>query len=540
MLAKINSLKNVLSLLYLVAVTGFAQYTETMDLHGLVKNMKADYALVNDNAENDQSSKLISAINAVHDQGGGVIRISKGVYLFSDVYLKSNVHLVIEAGTVIKTDSEKKVVFKLTTENSVQKKDAQAYIENVSIRGEGGAFVVDYHTRLYGDKQRVIVASMVKNFLIQDMVVKDNYSVYCGITLSPSSEKIADVSDWEVSRPTNGTLKNISHYKASPGYGLVQCHGAQNVHFENLYAEGGVTFRLEVGANNKNVGVYDLTAKNMINKNGRCAVMLGPHSAKNGIITVDGATAISSTYAVTVGDGGVKEGAPDQTPGYFHNDSFIDHVLAIYGESAQVKGPTLLYYPSVSDYFEKLKIFSDGKFYEGPSVTALLNGAQNYSITIGTHISYRGFPETMSKTLIDLSDKRAASWGNEKADWKTAHPGDEYISDKGVSTNDYEAVAYDFSTNLSVPIINTTEGIDVYPVPASEYVSLKSENWQEKFLDVFFYNAIGKRVQENKNLKVQNGVLKISVVNLKKGMYVLKVKNNSGVLKVAKPILISK
>ncbi|SDW85606.1 hypothetical protein SAMN05444411_102318 [Lutibacter oricola] len=419
-----------------------AQYKEVMNPKGFTVNLKKDYGLKDDNAKNNQSYKLRKAIGEVNAKGGGNIVIPKGVYSLSSIYLKSNVHILIEAGTVIKPMLGEGVVFNLSTDKKDEKKNPKLFVENVSVRGKGGAFIIDYHTRKYKDRQRAIIGKMVKNFLIQDMIVKDNYSVFCGITLAPSNEKVKDVSNWEVSRPTFGTIKNITHYKASPGYGLVQCHGAQNVHFENLYAEGGVSFRLEVGANNKNVGVYDLTAKNIINKNGRCAVMLGPHSAKNGIIKVDGVKSISSTFAVTVGDGGVKKDAPDQTPGYFHKDSSIDNIVAIYGKSAQVKGPTFLEYPKVSDYFEHLKVFSDGKFYEGPAVTAVHYGPTTYNIKIGKNIKMEGFPHMNDKPIVTRADKRKESWGAEKKFWKKAHPGDEFVLDKGVVVKDYAVKAY--------------------------------------------------------------------------------------------------
>ena len=58
--------------------------------------------------------------------------------------------------------------------------------------------------------------------------------------MAPTSTRIKDVSNWEVSRATNGTIRNCRIFNANPGYGLVQCHGAQSLHFEDIYAKGGV------------------------------------------------------------------------------------------------------------------------------------------------------------------------------------------------------------------------------------------------------------------------------------------------------------
>ncbi|NJB83667.1 hypothetical protein [Wenyingzhuangia aestuarii] len=497
MITKISKL--ITAMLFFVFITTNAQYKETMNPKGFKVDLKKDYGLVNDNAKKPQGYLLQKAIDDVNSKkNGGSIYIPKGVYNISDVTLKSNVHILIEKGTVLKSgrvsvaganspkgpkkgngkeesvshakkEKKKKVSKgkKNKKKGDTSKKDKGAkntkkgevtkgvffvlnaknggteYIENVSIRGVGGAFTIDYHNLKSKDRQRAIIVSMAKNFLIENMIVKDNYTVYCGITLSPSGEKVKDVKNWEVSRPTFGTIRNITHFRGSPGYGLVQCHGAQNVHYENLYSEGGVTFRLEVGANNKNVGVYDLTAKNIINKNGRCAVMLGPHSAKNGIIKVDGVTSISSTYAVKVGDGHVKSGAPDQTPGYFHDDSSITNIHAIYGKSAQIKRSSFTDYPSIEAYYNDLKVFSDYKFFEGPSIGAVENSALSFHVNI-SNITMEGFPYHNDKPIITHKDRRDGNWGEEKKAWEKAHTGKEFKSNKGVIAEDYQAKAYNF------------------------------------------------------------------------------------------------
>jgi len=128
---------------------------------------------------------------------------------------------------------------------------------------------------------------MVKNFLIADLDVKDNFTTYCGITLTPLQTK-RESKDWPVSRATDGTVRNCRIFNASPGYGLTQLHGAQSVHFEDIYAKGGVTLRLGTGAVGDKTAIYDISARNVVNEDGRCAVMLGPHSAMNGVVKVDG------------------------------------------------------------------------------------------------------------------------------------------------------------------------------------------------------------------------------------------------------------
>ena len=119
-----------------------------------------------------------------------------------------------------------------------------------------------------------------------------------------------------------------------------------------------MTLRLETGAVGHKTGVYDITAKNVVNENGRCAVMFGPHSAMNGVVKVDGVVSKSSTYAVTIGKGGVKEAElklnPDATDGIFAEGSYVKNIHAVFGKTAQVKTHAMLAIPE--EYYEDLKL----------------------------------------------------------------------------------------------------------------------------------------------------------------------------------------
>ena len=80
---------------------------------------------------------------------------------------------------------------------------------------------------------RFIICRLVKNFLIADAVIKDNYTKFCGLTLVPTTTKGGD--KWEVSLPTNGEIRNCRILNANSGYGLCQLHGAQSIYFRNIY-----------------------------------------------------------------------------------------------------------------------------------------------------------------------------------------------------------------------------------------------------------------------------------------------------------------
>ena len=84
------------------AVTAWAEYTETMNPKGLTKNLKSDYGLADDKAKANQSETFQKAINELAASGGGRLIVPKGTYRLAGVRLKSNIHLLIEKGTVIK------------------------------------------------------------------------------------------------------------------------------------------------------------------------------------------------------------------------------------------------------------------------------------------------------------------------------------------------------------------------------------------------------------------------------------------------------
>jgi len=406
-----------------------AEYKETMDPEGRTGNL-ASYGLVDDNAKSNQSDVFQKAIDDMAGKGGGRLIVSKGTYRLGRVLLKSNIHLLIEAGTVIKPywpEDTKVVVFNLDAERPEKKKkmtseQERAFIENVSIRGTGGRFTVDYSDREHqkGEGSRAILCKMVRNFLIENMDVKDNYTTYCGITLAPMQSNADDVKEWEVSRATDGLIRDCRIFKASPGYGLTQLHGAQSVHFEDLYAEGGVTLRLETGALGPQTAVFDITAKNVTNEKGRCAVMLGPHSAENGAVHVDGVTSIGSSYAVTMGKGSVKkaelERNPDATSGRFADGSSIRNIRAVFGRKAQTKKHCILEIPEA--YYGDLTLRWFDKFFEGPSIGAVRDSTEGAYRVVIENVTMEGFTYNADKPILTPEDFRPGKWPAELKKWE--------------------------------------------------------------------------------------------------------------------------
>ena len=377
-----------------------SSYKETITKVKLVKDLVKDYGLVSSQTK-DQSQKLQSAINDISKKGGGKLIVPKGTYVFYNVYMNSNVHLVVDKEAVFKPflgEKTKTNMLNFGVPSDVFKSNGEkeTYIENASIRASNGKFTVDYSdvdpNVAWGI--RFISCGQVKNFLISDFNVKDAFTTYCSVIFTPAKYKGS--RDWSVSRPTNGEIRNISIIDASPGYGLCQLHGAQSLYFEDLYAEGGVTLRLETGAGGDYVGVYDIQAKNIVNKDGKTTLLMGPHIAQNGRVLVDGIKAISTGYAVTMGDGfvGGKHSVNENAiKGRFGDDSRLINIHAVYGEMAQMKTQNLDLF--TDEQMKKVKYdnrqYDNLKWFIGPSQGVVREGTKGcYKVEI-SNVTFEGF-----------------------------------------------------------------------------------------------------------------------------------------------------
>jgi hypothetical protein len=152
-----TSVKRLLCLITIVALTSTskAEYEETMDSNGPTRNLQLDYGLVDDDASTDQSETFQKAIDDLAAKGGGRLIVPKGTYRLAGVRLRSNIHLLFENDTVIKPywpEGTKTIVFLLDAEHPANKRkltpeQEKTFIENVSIRGLGGRWIVDYADR---------------------------------------------------------------------------------------------------------------------------------------------------------------------------------------------------------------------------------------------------------------------------------------------------------------------------------------------------------------------------------------------------------
>ncbi|MFI3318147.1 MAG: hypothetical protein SNH88_03065 [Rikenellaceae bacterium] len=386
----------------------------------------------------DQSAKLQAIFDEYSAQGGGYLILPAGEYAFINVYMRSNIHLKVDEGATLypyyssslsrNANGELPIGNMLTFAQSTNTSSAE-YIEDCSISSlNGGRYTVDFRDIEYGVLQQVrfIVCRMVRNFQISDFNIEDNCTKYCALIFSPSMDQ--SCASWAVSRPTDGIVKNCSTFNAASGYGLMQFHGALRLEFDNLYAEGGVAFRLEPDITGSTHGIYDLKATNISAKNARAAVMFSPHTATNGTITIDGVRAESCSFGVLINAGFIDSdntNNPDAILGSYANDSSVSNIHIIYGTKGQSDAQQI--YAMTPDD-DKYALFehcyygdpSSTLTYVGPSLAAIFdttgyydatNTAISYLVTC-TNITSEGFPDHENSVLYDweIADRYSSRW----------------------------------------------------------------------------------------------------------------------------------
>ncbi len=284
------------------------------------------------------SAKLQSAIDKYAEKGGAKIHIDKGDYFIQGVKLRSNIHLLIDGGTILRpyTDNPKGAG---CFADGMDRGGAPT-VENVSIQGVGGRVDVLLAEELHDlyTKFVFINSRLVKGFYYA------NFNIYDHSTQSPSlGFGGAEPNPENFIGPTDGVVMNFTAIDAHFGYGLVQASSGRYIRFYNMHGIGGLTLRLETGSGNINEtqfgGVFDITGENISVVNGHGAVMCLPHGMKNGVVHFDGITAVASGEAFMISE--TEEGSRDLksvgNAGSFSDGSSVNNVTAIYGTKAQIK-----------------------------------------------------------------------------------------------------------------------------------------------------------------------------------------------------------
>lgn len=378
-----------------------------IDAKGYSRNAVTDYGMVSSKTKN-QSRELQAAIDDMSIRGGGNLLLPKGEYCFADVYMRSNVQLRINAKATLYPYYTPKTQNVIMLNFTPSKRDLEEkYIENCSVSCYGGDrytvdyshFVPDGHEGL--NKVRFALARLVRNFTIADANIMDHYTKFCGVIFVGAEPKEAS-EEWEVSRPTNGLIRNCRINNASHGYGMCQLHAARNLLFEDMEALGGVTLRLEAHAGGS-VGVFDIYARNIKNEYGKAAVMMNPHVVDQGMVTIDGVESRSSAFAVLIRPGFINKEArkdPNAKIGSYANGSRINNIHSIFGTKAQTeKKDVWIYEPDMLKYIKRAKKDDVYSQIEGASYTTVFdNTAGSYSV-ICTNVTYEGYPNHVDGVL---------------------------------------------------------------------------------------------------------------------------------------------
>jgi hypothetical protein len=311
----------------------------------VTQNLVKDYNVDNSFDTND-SEQLQKAIDYISENGGGKLIVPKGNYTFSDIKMKSDVHIEFDPKVIIRpskreNNNKNYSIFDFGSNSDV--------VQNVSLTSCSSRkkYTVDL---THAENFRVVVFALrnVDNFLFSGVLIKDKQTLYSSFTLGITPY------EGKYYYPKNGVIKNATTTDADYGYGLVQSQASKNVFYKNVGGQGGVTLRLETGAklmNNLQVGGnHDVFAKNVACHDGNSAVMISPHAMKNGIVTVDGVTAVNCGFAVRIGGAFIASKYNKDKNiqlGTYDSRSSVKNVTATFGTSAQVKPKHMLYSPKI-------------------------------------------------------------------------------------------------------------------------------------------------------------------------------------------------
>ncbi|NJB83101.1 T9SS type A sorting domain-containing protein [Wenyingzhuangia aestuarii] len=362
------------------------------------------------------ADKINNAIN----NGGVVINIPAGTHNINKVInLKSNTHILIAKNAVLKPTTAF-FMFNIGTNG----RGTQQKIKNVKISSTSGKFIIDYSKFNPGDKVSGFTIGWVENFLIQGVLLKDNQTFLSGLSLSPPSG-----GNWN-RIAKNGIINNCTITGADYGYGLIQVQAAENVLFKNLKGYGGVTLRFESGWKSmRDAGINVATSTklyglNITGINGNAAVMVSPHTKRQGTAVIKNVTSKNCSFGIRIDKGFDEAGF---TAGKY-NSVIVGGKIKISRNSdetknlAQIKQKHYGFYPT---QFRNANPFSSFPFTAGtdpiarkaPSIAPILFDAQNtatdfsgggkYKVTFrkSGHASntqtYSGFRNCSPKVVYD-------------------------------------------------------------------------------------------------------------------------------------------
>lgn len=273
---------------------------------------------------NDDSMALTNAITflTTAPNSGGTIIIPAGNFYFTDIKLKSDIHILVNPNATLFTSFKGNLarMFDINADNL-------SPINNVSIEGDGGMFTVDLSAFMPDERVRFASLSNVNNFKISDILILDNLTKFPSISFNATKD-----NNGIYRRPDTGLIKNIIQKKSAYGYGIAQLQSVNNVFFKDLNCEGGVTLRLESGNSSSilsDLNIDNIFARNIICDSGQAAIQLQPHTDNHGIVDLRDITATDCEFGVKIDPGFVIQNDIDlgrTEPGSFNSASIIRNV----------------------------------------------------------------------------------------------------------------------------------------------------------------------------------------------------------------------
>ncbi|MCG9793695.1 T9SS type A sorting domain-containing protein [Flavobacterium algicola] len=500
---------------------------------------------------NDGTAALQALIDDVTLQAtGGTIKLSGNIKL-SNIYLKSNVHIDISKGTIIKGD------LTLTKAAIFEIGDTPTLVENVKIfcsqsdRSKPNddlteKFVFDLTEFGMNGKIRAIMLSNVANFWLSDIYIKDALTQFNGITLNPyiiqtstDNSVHQGLRDYKIiGSPSKGEIRNVYGKDQHYGYGLIQIQSARNVNFVKLSGNGGVILRMESGSNIQYVGtdneqelgiIKGIKASDINQTNGFAAVMMSPHGRVNGDVYLENIKSTSSTFAIVMATGFFDAELKDA------NGNLVDPVKFKKGRFA---GPIV-----IKNVDATFGINAYGRL--GQEYSYVEKGIQAQYPWATLTVS----PETDKARIMPS----AAAIGHLCLPSKGGTPDiveGEYVAqiDGPVTSSGFKSCINSFYNNTLYE--NDSKNVDcstlslkknqlnpnvfsLYPNPTTEYVAI---NWTVQTNRLEVYNASGILVQSVSKLEDVN-TFNLNVTGYAKGIYFVKMITNDGI--IAKRIIVN-
>ncbi|MEX0321553.1 MAG: glycosyl hydrolase family 28-related protein [Puniceicoccaceae bacterium] len=406
----------------LIASTLYSGTNESRFFNDTIGKVSKSVDLVRDFGANGQDAKDDSqALQKAIDQlaslpGGGKITIPEGTYHLMDIVMKSNIHIVIDTAATIVPANPSGMVFRFGADRKGAK--ALVQVNNASIRGKGGRYTVDFRSGKVMEKLAFANCRNVDNFMIADFEVLDNYTRLSSVTLN-----LAQHED-QFFRARNGVIKNGDVVNAHVGYGLIQMQLGYNILFKDLSGQGGVTLRLESGAvadSPPEINIDEIYARNISNRDGSSAFIMGAHTKIHGKVDIDGVTTYGSCFGGGIGRGFATpdQAARGHTGGHFSADSIVKNVHAVFGTNGTVKSKNFYLIPEpLKKYLSKEKS-PDTVSFKSPSIAAIKYSDPNITLM---NVTAEGFehqpipvvinrkkvtdPETLAKLEAYLRDRK--------------------------------------------------------------------------------------------------------------------------------------